>query len=130
MHEVFNFHPKCKKICLIHLCFVDDLLIFSKGNLEPIVGIQNVLKLFYSFFELKLNCTNSELYSIGVNRDALQMIQQVTGFKIGSLPIRYLGVSLVTRRLIAQDCAPLVEKVNAKINSWATKFLSYVGGFN
>ena len=47
--DVFSFHLKCKKIRLTHLCFVDDFLIFSKGNFESVIGIQNVLKLFYTY---------------------------------------------------------------------------------
>ena len=55
-HVLFNFHPKCKKIRMTHLCFADDLLIFAKRNLELVLGIQNVLRKFYSFSGLKLNC--------------------------------------------------------------------------
>jgi hypothetical protein len=38
----FMFHPKCLRMKLIHLCFVDDLLIFSEVSLSSI----NVFKLF------------------------------------------------------------------------------------
>ena len=50
MHDVFRFHPKCKKVNLMHLCFVDDLLIFSKGNIESIIGVQNVFEGFLYIF--------------------------------------------------------------------------------
>ena len=46
--RVFKFHPKCKKINLTHLFFADDLLIFTKGDLDSVVGVQKVLGLFYS----------------------------------------------------------------------------------
>ena len=46
---VFKFHPKCKKITLVHFCFVDDLLIFSKGNIDSIIGVQKILNLFYKY---------------------------------------------------------------------------------
>ena len=49
VHGVFSFHPECKKIHLTHLSFVDDLLIFSKGSLESIMGIKNVIDQFYFF---------------------------------------------------------------------------------
>ena len=42
-YEVFSLHPKCKKIHLTHLSFADDLLIFSKGSLESIIGVKNVM---------------------------------------------------------------------------------------
>ena len=46
---------------------------------------------------------------------------------MGSLPVRYLGVPLVTRKLTANDCAPLVEKITARIKGWVAKSLTYVG---
>ena len=49
---VFSFHPKCKRVNLTHLCFANDLLIFSKGNLSFIIGIQNILIDFYTFSSL------------------------------------------------------------------------------
>ena len=109
--------------------FVDDLLIFTKGKLDSIVGIQNVMQLFYSFFGLQLNCAKSELFSFGVSKDQLMEIQQHTGFKLGTLPVRYLGVPLITRRLSEKDCIPLVERITTRIRHWAVKFLSYAGRF-
>ena len=55
------------------------------------------------------------------------MIHRETRFKIGALPVRYLGVPLVTRRLTVKDCSPLVEKVIARIHEWSAKLLSYAG---
>ena len=62
-----------------------------------------------------------------IGRGNLDEIQQVTGFKLGNLPVRYLGVPLVTRRLTDKDCRPLVERITSRINHWSTKFLSYAG---
>ena len=92
---------------------------FYKGNLDSIVDIQNVLKLFYSYSGLQLNCARSELFSsrASKDRDLVGEIQQVTGFKIGLHPVRYFGVPLVTGRLSTQGCAPLVERVITRINS-------------
>ena len=126
-HGVFMYHPKCKKISLTHLCFADDLLIFSKGNLSSILGIQNVLNVFYAMSGLQLNCAKSELFSSGVGKGNLDEIQHVTGFKTGSLPVRYLGVPLVTRRLTDKDCRPLVERITSRINHWSAKLLSFAG---
>ena len=47
---------------------------FSKGNLSSIMGIQNVLKAFYTFSGLQLNCAKSELFSTGVSRESLMEI--------------------------------------------------------
>ena len=91
-YGVFRYHPKCKKIKLTHLCFADDLLIFSKRNMESILGIQNVLKVFYAYFGFQLNSSKSELFFFGIKGDDLLEIQQATSFRIGRLPVKYLGV--------------------------------------
>lgn len=36
--SLFKYHPRCKKIDLTHMKFVDDLLMFSRGD-EPSVSI-------------------------------------------------------------------------------------------
>ena len=48
-YSVFQFHPKCKRVPITHFYFADDLLIFAKGKLESVVGIQKVLNLFYTY---------------------------------------------------------------------------------
>ena len=83
-HGVFSFHPKCKRINLNHLSFADDLLIFTKGNVESIVGVQNVMQQFYIFSGLKLNCSKCDLFSSRVSGEKLLEIQQATGFKLGN----------------------------------------------
>lgn len=42
-------------------------------------------------------------------------------------PFTYLGVPIVTSKLSCNDYKPLVDKILVRINSWKSKFLSYVG---
>ena len=89
-YGVFSFHPKCKKIGLTHICFVDDLLIFTKGIVDSMIDSQKVLQLFYTFSGLQLNYAKTEMYSTGIRRKILDKVQQKSGFKTGCLPVRYL----------------------------------------
>ena len=57
------------------------------------------LKVFYTYSGLQLNNANSEVFSTGIKEEDLLEIQQVTGFKMGTLPVKYLGVPLITRQL-------------------------------
>ena len=74
-YGVFKYHPKCKRINLTNLCFVDELLIFTKGDLDSVFGIKKVLELFYSFSGLRLNYEKSELFTTSVNRAKVERIQ-------------------------------------------------------
>lgn len=49
------------------------------------------------------------------------------GVAQGSLPVRYLGVPLISKRLSHTDCLELTDKVSRRISSWRGKLLSYAG---
>ena len=46
---------------------------------------------------------------------------------MGDLPVRYLGLSLMTQAMQKQDYMPLIEKIRGRITSWKSQFLSYAG---
>ena len=45
----------------------------------------------------------------------------------GTLPVRYLGLPLMTQVMRKQDYQPLVENIRGRINTWTSRFLSYAG---
>lgn len=59
--------------------------------------------MFYFISGLKLNVGKSEIFSIGLSDEDLHMILQYTGYREGKLSLRYLGVPLVTRKLLVGD---------------------------
>ncbi|GKB83280.1 hypothetical protein Tco_0950175, partial [Tanacetum coccineum] len=48
-------------------------------------------------------------------------------FVEGVLSVRYLGVPLISSRLLYRDCKVLVEKLESRVNDWRNKFLSLAG---
>ncbi|XP_039043403.1 uncharacterized protein LOC120182503 [Hibiscus syriacus] len=117
---IFKYHPKCKRISLTHLCFADDLLDFFHGSLDDVVGVLSTLEVFYELSGLRLNDMKTELYACGVSDLVLEHIHSGTGFKVGKLPVRYLGVPLVTRKLTGNDCSALVIKIKEKLSKWSS----------
>ncbi|XP_039041009.1 uncharacterized protein LOC120179498 [Hibiscus syriacus] len=106
--KIFQFHSKCRKVNLTHLCFADDLLIFCKASLDSNVRVKCVLERFYEISGLRLNASKTEIFIDGVNGNQKALVHEVTGFKIGCLPVRYLGVPLVPRKLTEKDCVNLL----------------------
>ena len=47
------------------------------------------------------------------------------GFAVGSFPFKYLVVPLSPHRLLASQFSPLLHKLQAAIQSWVGKHLSY-----
>lgn len=51
----FKFHPRCKSLSLTHLCFADDLMIFSEGSKESIEGALSVFDEFTKWSGLSIS---------------------------------------------------------------------------
>ncbi|GAV73101.1 LOW QUALITY PROTEIN: zf-RVT domain-containing protein, partial [Cephalotus follicularis] len=56
-------------------------------------------------------------------RDILHRVGSLEGL----LPVTYLGLPLITKRISKVDCNPLVERITARANSWVSKALSFAG---
>ncbi|KAG7592735.1 Reverse transcriptase domain [Arabidopsis thaliana x Arabidopsis arenosa] len=126
----FGFHPKCKNIGLTHLSFADDLMVLSDGKVRSIEGIVEVFDKFAACSGLKISMEKSTVYLAGVTDSSHQAIVDRFPFEVGTLPVRYLGLPLVTKRLSSADYLPLIEQIKKKIGSWTARFLSYAGRLN
>lgn len=49
------------------------------------------------------------------------------GISEGTLPVKYLGVPLISSRLTKADCSVLKDKVLSRIHSWDSKILVLLG---
>lgn len=67
----------------------------------------------------------STLYLAGLADTEKQDILSHYTFSNGDLPVRYLGLPLLTKQMTAQDYAPLIEKIRSRISSWTARFLSF-----
>ncbi|XP_039047818.1 uncharacterized protein LOC120188448 [Hibiscus syriacus] len=99
----------------------------AKGTADSVIGVSSVLDMFYEMSGLKINASKCDLYAAGIHCSILEEIKLLTGFKIGRLPVRYLGIPLVTRKITESDCASLFDNIRARLNHWTTKSLSYAG---
>ncbi|XP_039035604.1 uncharacterized protein LOC120172123 [Hibiscus syriacus] len=91
-HGFFNYHPKCHRIKLTHLCFTDDFLIFSKGSCDSMMVVWTILEQFYEFSGLKFNDTKNKIYSTGIGESKMYAIVEETGIRSSSLSVHYMGI--------------------------------------
>jgi len=121
------YHPNCKLLKLTHLCFADDLMVFVRADKKSIEGTLEVFDDFATHSGLKISLEKSTIYMAGVPDIQKEEILQQFPFEYGALPVRYLGLPLLTRRMTASDYLPLIEKIRSQINSWTVKALSFAG---
>lgn len=92
-----GYHPKCKNILLPHLYFADDLLVFTDGTKRSIEGILRIFEEFAVMPDLEISFENSTIYMSDTTEDQESDILTCFPFASGKLPVRYLGLSLLTK---------------------------------
>lgn len=63
----------------------------------------------------------------GVAEDTRKAILEQFPFTTGTLPVRYLGLPLLTKRMTVNDYMPLLEKIRRRISNWTAGSLSFAG---
>lgn len=76
---------------------------------------------------LKVSLEKTTLFISGISPTVRAELATRFPFDFGVLPIRYLGLPLMTKRMNYADCLPLIEKIRSHICSWKNRFLSFAG---
>ncbi|KAL2237656.1 UNVERIFIED_CONTAM: hypothetical protein Sindi_0957300 [Sesamum indicum] len=125
--ELFSFHWKCDSARVFQLGFADDLLLFCHADMDSIGVFKTGLDRFAVWSGLRLNVQKSHLI---ISRSAQGLRDEMLtalGFQEGVLPMRYLGLPLLSSRLTIADCRPLLMKIDKRIAGWEGIALSYAG---
>ena len=113
-------------VSISHLLFADDTILFCNASKEQLLSIRLVLSCFQAFMGLKVNIGKSEIVPVGEvnNLDALANILHC---RVGSLPMKFLGMSLESSFKTTSIWNPLLEKMESKLFGWKRLYLSKGG---
>ncbi|GJX28323.1 putative RNA-directed DNA polymerase [Tanacetum coccineum] len=123
----FKYHWLCKDLKLTHLCFADDILLFCHGDSNSAAVFKLALDEFGGMSGLLPNKIKSVVFFGNVRKVARRNILKVMPFQVGILPVRYLGVPLISKRLYVKDCQLLIDRVKKRVFDWKNKTLSFAG---
>ena len=79
--------------CVSHLLFADDTILLCDADVEQILHIRLLLLSFQAVTGLKVNVHKSEMVPIG-EVDDVHALAEILGYRVGTLPISYLGMPL------------------------------------
>ncbi|KAJ6897722.1 hypothetical protein NC652_024515 [Populus alba x Populus x berolinensis] len=123
----FKYHWRCKPTDITHICFADDLMLFCHADLNSIGVLKSSLDRFSMLSGLSINISKSSMFLSGIDVNLQNDIQHQIGIPLRTLPVRYLGVPLISTRLTHTDCIPLVERITSRIKLWTSSSLTYAG---
>ena len=109
-----------------HLLFADDTILFCDASREQLLSIRLLLSCFQAFTGLKVNVGKSEIAPVGeVNN--LVALASILQCRVGSLPMKFLGMLLGTSFKTASIWNPILEKMQKKLSGWKRLYLSKGG---
>ncbi|KAL8111933.1 hypothetical protein AgCh_019582 [Apium graveolens] len=123
----FKYHFKCKHMDITHLVFADDVLFFAHANVDSVKHIMDNIVLFSSMSGLTPSVHKSSSFICNASADFLLWFDTTCGIPRGSLPVKFLGVPLISAQLCINDCILLIDKLSARINSWTSLLLFFAG---
>ncbi|XP_062103841.1 uncharacterized protein LOC133814956 [Humulus lupulus] len=126
-HKEFRFHPLCKRLALVNLCYTDDLILFCKGSLRSVQILQEGFTKFSQDSGLIANLSKSHIYFGGVHSDEKKIILDCVNIEEGSFPLKYLGLPLRPTKWKAEDCGLILKKIQSHLHSRSSQHLSFAG---
>ena len=90
-------------------------MIFCGNCLSSTQTLKLALQDFSALSGLEPNNSKSSIFLAGADDHYKSEILDIFGYTAGYLPMKYLGVPLITTRLTTNDCKILVDRMVAKV---------------
>lgn len=78
-------------------------------------------------FGLKINYGKCEMNGIRIDTNMLNAMANIFGYKVGHIPLKYLGLPLCMGVHKRKLWNPVVERIERKLSSWKGRYLSLGG---
>ncbi|XP_047264686.1 uncharacterized protein LOC107864894 [Capsicum annuum] len=102
-------------------------MVFCKGEKGSVIKIKEALAHFSTVTGLVANMEKSNIILACMEENVKTQLMSLTGFSQGTLPIKYLGLPLSSKKWSKLDCQLLIEKIVQKIRTTYARRLSFAG---
>ncbi|GJR62195.1 RNA-directed DNA polymerase, eukaryota, reverse transcriptase zinc-binding domain protein [Tanacetum coccineum] len=108
--KAFKYHFGCKQLKITHMCFENDLIMICHGDIVSVKTLKRALDKFSAISGLCPNLGKCTMFCRSLDNTVKNAISDIFPFKEGKLPVKYLGVPLVTKKIRVADYKQLIDK--------------------
>lgn len=115
-----------RAIKILHILFVDDVVILTKATMQEWWEIDKILNFFYLTSGLQINIVKSTFHHAGLTKLDLNVFKVVFPFKFISMDLgfKYLGFYLKAGAQRLEEWNWLLKFFEKRINNWCYRWLS------
>ncbi|XP_010667171.1 uncharacterized protein LOC104884247 [Beta vulgaris subsp. vulgaris] len=121
----YNFRSKCERLKLTHLMFADDLRLFSRADRSSVTKLMVAFTKFSIANGVEASIDKSVIYISGVTEDMKAHFANSINIPTRTLPFKYLGVPLSSKKLNFSQSKLLIGKITARAQGWMAHLVSY-----
>ncbi|XP_057443830.1 uncharacterized protein LOC130735982 [Lotus japonicus] len=111
-----------------HLFFADDVLLFTKAEVDQVRVVHGVLERFCRASGLRVNVAKSKaMASLHVSEGLKERIVVVTSIPFTANLGKYLGFPIIYGRVKKEDYTFIVERITRRLAAWKGKLLNEPG---
>jgi hypothetical protein len=113
---------------ILHLLFVDDVLIMSRASVEEWTVIANILKDFQNATGLQINEDKSNFHSAGMEEEGCCLLKRFFHIDLSPLiQVSIPGFLLKPNCYKVEDWCWLLKKFEKRIDHWCNRWLTLGG---
>lgn len=117
-------HPRGAPI-FSHLLYADDIVIFANGSKTTIKNIAKILNQYGEWSGQEVNKRKSSIFfSKRFPQSRRRILLRTIDFSEGGFPFNYLGVPIISGRLLVTHFEGLINRVRSRIKGWKARLLS------
>ena len=102
-------------------------MMFCGNSIHSVKVLNSVLSEFSNMTGLFPNIQKRSIYIAGTDQIFKDAVKQELQFHLDELPVRYLGIPLLSTRLSEPSCKPLIDAILERLKGWTLRPISYAG---
>jgi len=118
----------CRGVVLpTHILYADDVMIFCTGTKRNIRTLLNIFQSYSEVFGQVITNTKSRFCTGAMNSTRAQMILDMLGFSVGTVPLIYLGCPIFLGKPKVTHFQSITDRIKTKLSTWKGSLLSIMG---
>eukprot|EP00253_Pinus_taeda_P028466 PITA_28466 len=110
-----------------HQQFVDDTMLHGTPTVKEATAYKDILHLFSKASGMEINFSKSTIFFFNTHLAVQSHLSRLLGFRIGSLPSRYLGAPLTLKPWQKAHWEKILANMERRCKHWTNRALNFAG---